>query len=51
LTKSSRNTGFAYRAEQASNPIFHQIIPGGLSWALGQVNADITTNITYLMPR
>jgi type 1 glutamine amidotransferase len=42
-------TSLGHREDVWTNPIFQQIILGGLSWALGQVNADITTNFDNLM--
>jgi len=44
-------TALGHREDVWTNAIFQQIILGGMSWALGQVNADITPNITHLMPR
>ncbi len=44
-------TALGHREDVWTNPIFQQIILGGISWALGQVDADITPNIHHLMSR
>ena len=43
-------TSMGHREDVWTNAIFQKIILGGLSWALGRANADITTNINRLMP-
>ena len=40
--------GWAHREDVWTNPIFQKIVIGGLSWALGHANVDITTNIPTL---
>ena len=42
-------TALGHREDVWTNAIFQQIILGGISWALGQVDADVTPNITHLM--
>ncbi len=44
-------TSLGHREDVWTNPIFQQIILGGISWAAGQVDADITSNFTSLMRR
>jgi type 1 glutamine amidotransferase len=43
-------TSFGHREDVWTNPIFQQILLGGLSWAVGNVEADITPNITKATP-
>lgn len=44
-------TSLGHREEVWSNKIFEQILLGGLSWALGRVEADITPNIDQVAPQ
>ena len=43
-------TSLGHREDVWTNPIFQKIILGGLSWALGRIHADTTTNIARLRP-
>jgi hypothetical protein len=38
------------RAENWQNPFFLSVLGGGIRWTLGQVNADVPTNITTATP-
>jgi len=42
-------TSLGHREDVWTNPIFQQIILGGLSWAVGRAQADITPNLAHLM--
>ncbi|NLF71096.1 MAG: ThuA domain-containing protein [Candidatus Anammoximicrobium sp.] len=44
-------TSLGHREDVWSNQIFEQILRGGLSWALGRVDADITPNIAQVAPQ
>jgi len=44
-------TSLGHREDVWSNKIFEQILLGGLSWALGRVEADITPNIDQVAPQ
>lgn len=43
-------TSLGHREDVWSGAIFEQILLGGLSWALGRVQADITPNIDQVAP-
>lgn len=43
-------TSLGHREDVWTNPFFHAIALGGLSWALGKVNADIKPNIGEVTP-
>ncbi|MCU0961706.1 MAG: ThuA domain-containing protein [Pirellulaceae bacterium] len=43
-------TSLGHRDDVWSSQIFQQILRGGLSWALGRVEADITPNIDQVAP-
>ena len=43
-------TSMGHREEVWLNPIFQSILLGGLSWAFGNVQADITPNIEKVAP-
>jgi len=43
-------TSMGHRDDVWENPKFHQILLGGLSWAVGNVEADITPNIKTAAP-
>ncbi len=43
-------TSMGHREDVWTNPIFHQIVVGGLRWACGNVEADITPNIQSVTP-
>lgn len=43
-------TTMGHRDDVWNNPVFQQVILGGMNWALGRVNADITPNLTTAAP-
>ena len=43
-------TSLGHRYDVWTNPIFRQIALGGLSWALGHVDADVTPNYRQVTP-
>jgi type 1 glutamine amidotransferase len=43
-------TSMGHREDVWTNPIFQQILLGGLSWAFGDVEADVTPNIDKITP-
>ncbi len=43
-------TSMGHREEVWTNPIFESIFLGGLSWAFGNVKADVTPNIEKVTP-
>ena len=43
-------TSMGHREEVWLNPIFQSVLLGGLSWAFGNVKADITPNIEKVTP-
>jgi type 1 glutamine amidotransferase len=43
-------TSLGHREDVWSGAIFEQIVLGGLAWALGRVQADITPNIDQVAP-
>jgi uncharacterized protein len=44
-------TSIGHREDTWLNPVFQQILLGGIDWALGRVDADITPNIAKVTPR
>lgn len=44
-------TSLGHREDVWTNKLFEQIVVGGLSWALGRVEADITPNIDRVAPQ
>jgi type 1 glutamine amidotransferase len=44
-------TALGHREDVWENPIFQSILLGGLDWALGRVNADITPNLAQAAPQ
>jgi hypothetical protein len=44
-------TSMGHREDVWTNPIFQQIVVGGLSWILGRLEADITPNVEQVAPR
>jgi type 1 glutamine amidotransferase len=44
-------TSMGHRDDVWKNPTFQQLLTGGLSWALGNVEADITPNIDKVTPK
>jgi type 1 glutamine amidotransferase len=43
-------TALGHREDIWTNPTFQEILIGGISWALGKVDADITPNIEQVTP-
>ncbi len=44
-------TAMDHREDVWTNPAFQQVLLGGIAWALGKVDADITPNITQVTPK
>jgi len=44
-------TAMGHREDVWTNPTFQQILLGGIAWALGNVDAEITPNIDKVTPR
>jgi len=44
-------TSLGHRQDVWSSKIFEQIVLGGLSWALGRIQADITPNLEQVAPQ
>ncbi len=44
-------TSMGHREDVWTSPIFQQITLGGIAWALGNVDADVTPNIAAVAPR
>jgi hypothetical protein len=34
-----------HREDVWTNPIFHDVLAGGITWALGDITADVTPNL------
>ena len=43
-------TSMGHREDVWTNPTFQQVLLGGVSWALGNVDADVTPNIAQVAP-
>jgi type 1 glutamine amidotransferase len=43
-------TAMGHREDVWTNPLFQQILVGGIKWALGEVPADVTPNIKAVAP-
>lgn len=43
-------TSMGHREDVWTNPIFQDVLIGGISWALGDVKADVTPNIEQVAP-
>jgi uncharacterized protein len=43
-------TSMGHRLEVWNNPVFQQVLVGGLNWAVGNVEADVTPNIDTVTP-
>jgi len=43
-------TALGHREDVWTNPIFQDILVGGIKWALGQANADLTLNLKEAAP-
>jgi len=44
-------TSMGHREDVWTNPKFEQVVLGGVSWILGNVNADVTPNIAQVTPK
>jgi len=44
-------TSMGHRLEVWNDPVFQQILVGGLKWAVGDVEADVTPNIDKVTPQ
>jgi len=44
-------TAMGHREDVWTNPAFQQILLGGIAWALGNVDADITPNVRQVTPK
>ncbi|NUQ65413.1 MAG: ThuA domain-containing protein [Pirellulales bacterium] len=44
-------TSLGHREDVWTNPIFEQIVAGGFSWVMGDVDADVTPNIAKVTPK
>jgi hypothetical protein len=43
-------TSMGHREDVWTNPIFQSILLGGVSWAMGNVEADVTPNLELVTP-
>jgi type 1 glutamine amidotransferase len=43
-------TSMGHRDDIWTNPVFQQVLMGGLKWATGQVDADVTPNLDKVAP-
>ena len=43
-------TSMGHREDVWTNPLFQEILFGGISWAVGNVNADVTPNLEKVTP-
>jgi uncharacterized protein len=44
-------TSMGHREDIWTNPVFQQVLVGGMNWALGRVDADVTPNIQKVTPQ
>ena len=44
-------TSMGHREDIWTNPVFQQVILGGMNWALGNVDADVTPNLQTAAPQ
>jgi type 1 glutamine amidotransferase len=44
-------TSMGHREDIWTNPVFQQVIVGGMNWALGKVDADVTPNLKKAAPQ
>jgi type 1 glutamine amidotransferase len=44
-------TSMGHRLDVWTNPVFQQVLAGGMNWAVGNVNADVTPNIEKVTPQ
>ena len=43
-------SNMGHREDVWSNPVFQQVLLGGINWAVHNANADITPNLTAVTP-
>jgi type 1 glutamine amidotransferase len=43
-------TSMGHRDDIWKSPVFQQILLGGINWAVGNVNADVTPNLKQAAP-
>jgi uncharacterized protein len=43
-------TSMGHREDVWTNPLFHQVILGGMAWAAGNVDAEVKPNLTEACP-
>jgi type 1 glutamine amidotransferase len=43
-------TSMGHREDVWNNPVFQQVLVGGMNWALGRVSADVTPNLEKVAP-
>jgi hypothetical protein len=43
-------TSMGHREDVWNNPVFQSVLTGGLNWALGRVDADVTPNLAQAAP-
>jgi type 1 glutamine amidotransferase len=43
-------TAMGDRPENWQNPFFLNLLAGGIRWSLGEINADISTNLLAVTP-
>ena len=43
-------TSMGHREDVWTNPIFQDVLTGGVAWALGDVKADVTPNLEQVAP-
>jgi len=44
-------TSMGHREDIWTNPVFQQVLAGGINWAVGNVKADVTPNIDTVTPQ
>jgi type 1 glutamine amidotransferase len=44
-------TSMGHREDVWTNPVFQQVLLGGINWAVGRVKADVTPNINKVTPQ
>lgn len=44
-------TNMGHREDVWTNPVFQQVLMGGINWAVGNVKADIKPNLTQVTPQ
>jgi hypothetical protein len=44
-------TSMGHREDVWTNPVFQQVLLGGLNWAVGNVQADVTPNLKTATPQ